>query len=130
MKIIKKGTKLYSILKLKCPRCHEGNLFTDPKLFVFSHILEMPNHCSHCGQDFKIEPGFYTAALWISYPIVLLLFVPIIILGLSLDNFHKFLQIIYPLIILLCLFAQIPIMRISRAILINISVDYQDNAHK
>jgi len=70
MNIIKKGTKLYSIVKLKCPRCQAGNLFVDPKLFVFQIILEMPTECSHCGQDFRIEPGFYTAALWISYPII------------------------------------------------------------
>ena len=29
--MIKKGTKLYSILKLKCPHCHEGEFFEGKK---------------------------------------------------------------------------------------------------
>ena len=57
---MKKGTKLYSILKLKCPRCQIGDLFIKPGLFVFSRIFEMPNKCSCCKQNFKLEPGFYT----------------------------------------------------------------------
>ncbi|GGG43834.1 DUF983 domain-containing protein [Bizionia arctica] len=121
---MKKGTKLYSILKLKCPRCQIGNLFNNPGLLVFSRVLEMPVKCPHCQQDFKQEPGFYTAALWISYPIVLIIFVPLIILGFSLDSLSGFFKIIYPFIILLSFMLQIPLMRVSRAILLNMTIDY------
>lgn len=121
---MKKGTKLYSILKLKCPRCQIGNLFKNPGLFVFTGILEMPDKCPHCKQDFKLEPGFYTAALWISYPIVLAIFIPLIILGFSLDDMNGFFKFVYPLIILFSFMLQIPLMRIARAILLNMTVDY------
>ena len=121
---MKRGTKLYSILRLKCPRCQIGNLFNNPGLFVFSRILEMPDKCPHCKQDFKLEPGYYTAALWISYPIVLIIFIPLIILGFSLDSFNGFFRYVYPLIVLFSFFLQIPLMRISRAVLLNMSVDY------
>lgn len=121
---MKKGTKLYSVLKLKCPRCQIGNLFSNPGLFVFSRILEMPDKCPHCKQDFKLEPGFYTAALWISYPIVLVIFIPLIILGFALDNMNSFFKLTYPLIILFSFMLQIPLMRIARAILLNMTVDY------
>ncbi|MGM5470254.1 DUF983 domain-containing protein [Flavobacteriaceae bacterium LMO-SS05] len=121
---MKKGTKLYSVLKLKCPRCQTGNLFSNPGLFVFSRILEMPDKCLHCKQNFKLEPGFYTAALWISYPIVLIIFVPLIVLGFSLDDVSGFFKIIYPFIIIISFVLQIPLMRIARAILLNLSIDY------
>ncbi|WP_158847866.1 DUF983 domain-containing protein [Algibacter sp. L1A34] len=121
---MQKGTKRYSVLKLKCPRCQIGNLFNNPGLFVFSRILEMPDKCPHCKQDFKLEPGFYTAALWISYPIVLIIFVPLIVLGYSLDNISGFFKIIYPFIIVLSLMLQIPLMRVARAVLLNITIDY------
>ena len=121
---MKKGTKLYSVLKLKCPRCQIGNLFNNPGLLVFSRILEMPDKCPHCKQDFKLEPGFYTAALWISYPIVLIIFIPLIILGFSLDSMNSFFKFLYPLIIVFSFMLQIPLMRIARAVLLNITIDY------
>lgn len=31
----------------------------------------MPRHCPLCQQDFVVEPGPYTGALWTSYPIVI-----------------------------------------------------------
>lgn len=121
---MKKGTKLYSVLKLKCPRCQVGNLFSNPGFFVFSGILEMPDKCPHCKQNFRLEPGFYTAALWISYPIVLIIFIPLIILGFSLNSIHSFFKFLYPLIIVFSFMLQIPVMRIARAILLNMTIDY------
>jgi uncharacterized protein (DUF983 family) len=123
---MKKGTKLYSIIKLKCPRCQIGNLFSNTNFFVFKEALVMPNSCPHCKQDFKIEPGFYTAALWISYPIVLIVFIPLVVFGFLLDNLQLFFKFLLPFFVLLILMVQVPIMRISRAILINISVDYEE----
>ncbi|MNF49096.1 hypothetical protein D3C84_303600 [compost metagenome] len=125
---MKKGTKLYSILKLKCPRCQNGDLFYNPGLFVCTRVLEMPERCPHCNQDFKIEPGYYSAALWISYPIVLILFIPFIFLGISLNEMYTIsFRILFPIFIIICLLLQIPIMRLSRAILINMTVDFRGN---
>ncbi len=121
---MKKGTKLYSILRLKCPRCQIGNLFCNPGFFVFSRVLEMPDKCPHCKQDFKMEPGFYTAALWISYPLVLIIYIPLIILGFSLNSVNNFFKAIYPILILFSFLIQIPLMRIARAILLNVTIDY------
>lgn len=123
---MKKGTKLYSVLKLKCPRCQTGNLFTNPGLFVFSRILEMPDRCPNCQQDFKIEPGFYSAALWISYPIVLVVFIPMIFYGIFMENISTLFKIYFPVMVVFALLLQIPIMRLSRAILLHITVDYKN----
>ncbi|QVY64419.1 DUF983 domain-containing protein [Polaribacter sp. Q13] len=122
---MRKGTKLYSILNLKCPRCQIGNLFKNPGFFVFTEILEMPDKCAHCKQDFKIEPGFYSAALWISYPIVLITFIPLVVLGFSLNSIHSFFKYLYPLLVLSSFMLQIPLMRAARAILLNITIDYR-----
>jgi uncharacterized protein (DUF983 family) len=119
-----KGTKSYSILKLKCPRCHEGDLFVNNRLFAFKKLLVMPDRCAHCNQDYYIEPGFYSAALWISYPIELLLIIPTIFSGLIMDNSHQVFQILFPALVVLLFALQVPIMRISRAILLNITVAY------
>ena len=119
-----KGTKSYSILKLKCPRCHEGDLFVNNRLFAFRKLLVMPDRCTHCNQDYYIEPGFYSAALWISYPIELLLIIPTIFSGLIMDNSHQVFQILFPALVVLLFALQVPIMRISRAILLNITVAY------
>ena len=90
--MLKKGTKRYSIQKLKCPRCHEGDLFVNPTFFVYKKMLEMPNKCTICGQDFVIEPGFYTAALWISYPILLIVIIPTIATGVIMKDTNFFLR--------------------------------------
>lgn len=125
---MKKGTKLYSVLNLKCPRCQNGDLFYNAGLFVCTRVLDMPERCPHCNQDFKIEPGYYSAALWISYPIVLILFIPFIFLGISLNEMYTIsFRILFPIFIIICLFLQVPIMRLSRAILINMTVKFRGN---
>jgi uncharacterized protein (DUF983 family) len=70
---IKKGTKRYSVLKLKCPKCQEGDLFIDKNPYHFRRCLLMHDKCEKCNQDFQIEPGFYYGSIWMSYPIVVLI---------------------------------------------------------
>ena len=75
--LLKKGTKTYSILKLKCPKCHEGNLFIHKNPCHVKRCLLMDDNCIICAQDFVIEPGFYYGALWMSYPVVVLIVIAI-----------------------------------------------------
>ena len=117
--------ELYYIFKLKCPRCHNGNLFTNPGLFVMRGFLKMPERCKKCNQDFRIEPEFYSTALWICFPIVLIVFVPLLFFGLYLnENYEISLKVILPIFLILCFLLQIPIMRISRAILLHLTFKY------
>jgi uncharacterized protein (DUF983 family) len=64
--MLKKGSKIYSISKFKCPGCHEGNLFKTP-LSSFKGIYNMHDKCIECGEDFQKEPGFYWGAMYIGY---------------------------------------------------------------
>lgn len=117
--------RLYYIFKLKCPRCYKGNLFTNSGLFVTKRILKMPEKCKYCNQDFSIEPDFYSSASWISYPIVVFIYMPLIFLSIGLNQRYRFsLEILIPIFTIVCLVLQIPIARLSRAILIHMAINY------
>ena len=63
-----------SLLKFKCPKCHEGNLFLNSNPYNLKTIDKMPQHCPCCGQPFQPEPGFYYGAMYISYGLGVILF--------------------------------------------------------
>lgn len=69
-----KGSKLYSIFKMKCPRCQEGDFF-------LSHPYDLPKagnihaNCSECNLKYAKEPGFYFGAMYVSYALGVALFV-------------------------------------------------------
>ena len=120
--LIKKGTKLYSIVNLKCPRCHEGYLFSVPSAYNFKKMLDMPDRCPVCKQDFVIEPGFYSGALWMSYPIVIAI---ILLLGLLLLVLLEVSMTVFILVVFAVLSILQPlIMRYGRAVWINMFVSY------
>jgi hypothetical protein len=83
----------------------------------------MPDKCPVCQQDFKIEPGFYSGALWVSFPILVLIAIP---LSFYLIFATKLPVAIDFLIIGAVVFGLQPlIMRLSRAIWINVFVHYK-----
>ncbi len=66
MKLLSKGSKLYSIIFKKCPVCHEGDLFTS-KAYDLKNFSDMHENCTHCGQKYQIEPSFFEGAMYVSY---------------------------------------------------------------
>ncbi|SEI58684.1 Uncharacterized conserved protein, DUF983 family [Dyadobacter koreensis] len=115
-------SKLYSVVRLKCPRCHKGNLFTKPNPYSFKNSLKMPDRCLVCNQDFQIEPGFYIGALWTSFPIVIFIMT---FLSVLLLVFVKMQLEWFFVVITIILFSLQPIIiRLGRAIWINIFVDF------
>jgi hypothetical protein len=118
---IKKGKRLYSVLKLKCPRCHRGDLFTVANPWKLKRVLDMPKRCPVCGQDFVIEPGFYTGALWTSYPIVIL--IDLLLLTPVLFFPDDILAVVLAMIVI-SLLLQPVVMRLGRAIWINMFVKF------
>jgi uncharacterized protein (DUF983 family) len=60
-----KISRLKAVLTSKCPRCHRGNIFQGP-LYTFKG--QRTNEvCSHCAFHFEIEPGYFYAAMYVSY---------------------------------------------------------------
>src|SRR5262249_7393187 len=50
-----------AIRELRCPRCLEGQVFTGP--------VSMRETCPVCGHRFQREPGYFLGAMYISYPL-------------------------------------------------------------
>ena len=120
--MFKKGTKFYSILNNKCPKCHEGDFFVNKTPFKFKNNLKIYDHCSHCHLKYMIEPSFFYGAMYISYALTIAFSVAIFIINyfLGFSLLTGFIAIIVILILLT------PItMRLSRLIYINMFIHYK-----
>ncbi|SFQ73080.1 DUF983 domain-containing protein [Hymenobacter arizonensis] len=60
------NSSLLALLALRCPRCHQGKLFSHSALNL-RKFDEMPEACQVCAQAFEPEVGFYWGAMYISY---------------------------------------------------------------
>ncbi|MBP6731100.1 MAG: DUF983 domain-containing protein [Chitinophagales bacterium] len=63
--MIGKGDKIYSIVAMKCPRCHEGKLWKSP-LYKMK-FYDMYDNCPVCGLKYEQEPGFWYGAMYMGY---------------------------------------------------------------
>jgi uncharacterized protein (DUF983 family) len=124
--MLKKGSKLYSIIFTKCPRCHEGDMFSSS---VFStRFMAMNKNCPVCGFDFIQEPSYYFGAMYFSYAISAIIFVGVyLVLRYTIDPgvwSYVIWTIITSIIILPFNF------RISRAAWINLFFSYNKDQVK
>ena len=62
---MKKTSKLYAIVNGKCPKCRRGAIFSG-SLYGFN-VQRTNYNCRHCKQRFEIEPGYFYAAMYVSY---------------------------------------------------------------
>ncbi|HRB72987.1 MAG TPA: DUF983 domain-containing protein [Flavobacterium sp.] len=129
--MLKKGSKLNSILTGSCPKCQEESMYVDKNPYKLSSVFKMHDKCSHCGTYYKIEPSFFYGAMYVSYGVgiafgVAAFVITYLFLGLSLKT--AFIAIIATLIVFMPV-----IMRLSRNIWINIFVhydkDWKNNIH-
>lgn len=125
MTISRKPSLFKSIFQCKCPRCRRGNMFLEGKLFNPTKFSAMNRTCSHCGQTFEPEPGYYFGAMFISYAINTALFISV---WLGLDLFVDDYSITLLLTIMgISAIVFLPfIYRISRSIWIAIFIPYRE----
>ncbi|WP_375325468.1 DUF983 domain-containing protein [Flagellimonas sp. GZD32] len=126
--MLKKGTKLYSILTGSCPRCHEESMYEKSNPYALSKIFKMNDRCSHCDLKYKIEPSFFYGAMYVSYGVgiafaVAAFVISFLIFGTTLIN--TFIAIVGTLIVFMPV-----IIRLSRNIWINFFVKYDSSAKK
>jgi uncharacterized protein (DUF983 family) len=69
-----KGSKLYSISKMKCPQCQEG-AFLVSHPYDLSKMGDIHENCDCCGLKYSKEPGFYYGAMYVAYAIGVAIFV-------------------------------------------------------
>jgi len=124
--MLKKGSKLYSILTGTCPKCNEGKMYRTKNAYNPSETLKMHEHCSACGFKFQIEPSFFYGAMYVSYGVgiafaVAAFVISYLFIGTTLKTSF------YAIIGTLVAFMPV-IMRVSRNIWINLFVKYNPSA--
>ncbi|MEE9362709.1 MAG: DUF983 domain-containing protein [Cellulophaga sp.] len=126
--MLKKGSKLYSILTGTCPKCHHESMYKDKNPYHVTQIFEMQARCSNCALKYKIEPSFFYGAMYVSYGVgigfaVAAFVVAFLVFEASL--IYTYIAIVATLVIFMPI-----IMRVSRNIWINFFVKYDPNAVK
>lgn len=89
--MISKGNKLYSILKIKCPQCHEG-AFLERKIYDFSAFTKVRKACPNCQLNYHVEPSFYYGSMYVAYTLGVAIMVAVIAINLLLFKSFSFVR--------------------------------------
>lgn len=126
--MLKKGSKLYSILTGTCPRCHMESMYIEKNPYYIARIFKMHERCSHCELKYKIEPSFFFGAMYVSYGLGVALSIALFIITfwfMKISLINSFIAIVIMLTILMPYIA-----RVSRNIWINFFIPYDKNWDK
>ncbi len=126
--MIKKGSKLYSILTGTCPKCNEESMYTNPNPYALMDTLKIGEKCSHCNTKYRLEPSFFFGSMYVSYGVGIAFAVAAFVISyyiFSSTLTTAFIAITGTLIVFLPI-----IMRVSRTIWINIFIHYDKNLAK
>lgn len=94
MSLFGKGSRLYSIFKMKCPKCQEGDFFKSHP-YDLKRAGDIYEKCSECGLKYSKEPGFYYGAMYVSYALGVILFVALwVSFNLFFDDLNVGIQIL------------------------------------
>lgn len=91
--------------------------------YSLRNIGGMPDRCPVCGQDYRMEDGFFLGATYVSYGITIALTVPLLALAYFL--FHLEYMQMLPVFVALLLVLMPPVLRVSRSIWFNFFVGYE-----
>ena len=72
---LKKGTKAYSILNNRCPKCQEGKFWptNNPYRNIFIRNVGILGSCNQCNLKFEQEVGFWFGAMYVSYALAVII---------------------------------------------------------
>ena len=118
-----KGSKLYSIFKMKCPSCHEGDFFTTKNAYNLKNVAEMHARCPVCNQSYEPEPNFYYGSMYVSYAYTVALFVTVMVVVKGILGYNIWVALG---VLAVILFAAWPyLFRLSRITWLNLFVKYK-----
>ena len=120
--MLKKGSKLNSILTGTCPKCQNESMYEDKNPLHLSKVLKMNEKCGHCGLKYQIEPSFFYGAMYVSYALNVATGIAAFIISylfFKLNMKQSFISIISAIVVLYPF-----ILRWSRNIYINMFVSY------
>ncbi len=118
------GSKLYSILFNKCPKCQQGDVFVHKNPYK-KGFMKMHAQCSHCDESFEKEVGFYYGAMYVSYGVNIAYGIGLFLLTVILFNIDLvvYLFLFFGLVVLLFPWT----IRISRLIYLNLFVKFDSS---
>jgi uncharacterized protein (DUF983 family) len=126
--MLKKGSKLYSILTGTCPKCQNESMYFDKNPLHLNKTLKMHENCSHCGLRYQIEPSFFYGAMYVSYGLNVAIGIAAFVI--SFVIFESSLKIAF-LVIIVSLVILFPfVLRWARNIYINMFVSYNPKLNK
>ncbi|WP_396169212.1 DUF983 domain-containing protein [Flavobacterium sp.] len=123
--MLKKGSKLYSILTGTCPKCHEESMYLEKNPYKLNDLYKMNDTCSHCHTQYLIEPSFFYGAMYVSYGLTVGIGVAIFVISNVIIGFPvkpTFIGIIVGIIALMPVTA-----RLARNIYINMFLAFDKN---
>ena len=120
--MLKKGSKLYSILTGTCPKCQNESMYFDENILHLDKILKMNDNCSHCGLKYQIEPSFFYGAMYVSYGLNVAIGIAAFII--SFLFFGSSLKVAFIVIIAAIVLSFPFVLRWSRNIYINMFISY------
>jgi len=124
--MLKKGSKLNSILTGTCPKCQNESMYSDKNPLNLTKVLKMNDHCSHCGLKYQIEPSFFYGAMYVSYGLnvavgIAAFIVSFVFFKTTIEQ--SFIAIVISLIVLFPF-----VLRLSRNLYINMFISYDPKA--
>ena len=120
--MLKKGSKLYSILTGTCPKCQNESMYLYKNPLHLTTILKMHENCHHCGLKYQIEPSFFYGAMYVSYGLNVAVGIAVFLTAFLL--FAASLKVAFVAIIVTLILLFPFVLRWSRNIYINMFVSY------
>ena len=124
--MLKKGTKLFSILKMRCPKCNKGR-FYESHPYNLKKIGEVKKECNNCNLKYDMEPGFFQGSYYVSYGLGVALFVAIFVLKMLILPDLAYLSTLILMVVVLLVLAPL-LFALSKIIWINLFVNF-DNTY-
>ena len=126
--MLKKGSKLNSILTGSCPKCQNESMYSDKNPLHLTNVLKMNENCSNCGFKYQIEPSFFYGAMYVSYGLnvavgIAAFIVSFVFFGANIEQ--SFIAIVITLILLFPF-----VLRLSRNLYINMFVSYDPETNR
>lgn len=124
LQMLKKGSKLYSILTGSCPKCHQESMYLDKNPYHVGNLYKMNERCTHCGLKYEVEPSFFYGAMYVSYGLTVGIGIVIFVVlnsFIELNANKSLLAIIIGIVVLMPITA-----RLARNIYINMFVKYDE----
>ncbi|GAB4380504.1 MAG: DUF983 domain-containing protein [Salibacteraceae bacterium] len=127
MSWINKGDKLYSIIYMKCPQCHEGDLYPVRNPYNFKYLFAMNTRCDKCGLKYELEPSFFYGAMYVNYALSVAISVAVfLIMFLSGIEWPLWAYVVG---VMISLFGLSPVtFRIGKSIYLNFFIHYNPKA--